>query len=59
VETGKVISINNVKTDDLDALSKYVQMKEDTEAIVKKRYHLWNDHVQKIEEAYKKVLLNI
>ena len=59
METGKVISINNVKTDDLDALSKYVQMKEDTEAIVKKRYHLWNDHVQKIEEAYKKVLLNI
>lgn len=34
-------------------------MKEDTEAIVKRRYHLWNNHVQKIEEAYKKVLLNI
>jgi hypothetical protein len=34
-------------------------MKEDTEAVVKKRYHLWNDNVQKIEEAYKKVLLNI
>jgi len=45
VESGKVISINNVKTDDLDTLSKYVQMKEDTEAIVKKRYNLWNDHV--------------
>ena len=59
VESGKVISINSVKTDDLDTLSKYVQMKEDTEAIVKKRYNLWNDHVQKIEEAYKKVLLNI
>ncbi len=36
-----------------------MQMKEDTEAVVKKRYHLWNDNVQKIEEAYKKVLLNI
>lgn len=59
VESGKVISINQVKTDDLEALSKYVQMKEDTEAVVKKRYNLWNDHVQKIEEAYKKVLLNI
>jgi hypothetical protein len=45
VESGKVISINSIKTDDLDTLSKYVQMKEDTEAIVKKRFHLWNDHV--------------
>jgi adenylate kinase family enzyme len=59
VESGKVIRIDDVKTDDLDELNKYVQMKEDREDIVKKRYHLWNEHVQKIEEAYKKVLLNI
>jgi adenylate kinase family enzyme len=45
LESGKVINIDTVKTDDLDELSKYVQMKEDTEEVVKKRYQQWNEHV--------------
>ena len=58
-ENGQVNDIDKVKTDNLDHLSKLVQMKEDTAEVVKKRYALWNEHVPKIEEAYKKVLLNI
>ena len=39
IESGKVININNIKTDDLDVLSKYVHMKEDTDDVVRKRCH--------------------
>lgn len=45
LETGRVINIDTVQTEDLDELSKYVQMKEDTEEVVRKRYQDWNEHV--------------
>ena len=48
-----------MEADNLDHLSKLVQMKEDTAPVIKKRFALWNEHVPKIEDAYKKVLLNI
>ena len=36
-----------------------VQVREDTEDMIKRRYAYWNSAVPRIEDAFKKVLLTI
>ena len=57
-ETGDVVDISKVSPSPEQA-ERLVQMKEDTEDMVKKRYSFWNQAVPRIEDAFKKVLLTI
>jgi hypothetical protein len=57
-ETGDVVDISKVSPSSEQA-ERLVQMKEDTEGMVKKRYAFWNQAVPRIEDAFKKVLLTI
>ena len=57
-ETGDVVDISKVSPSPEQA-ERLVQVKEDTEEMIKRRYAYWNQSVPRIEDAYKKVLLTI
>ena len=56
--TGEVVDISKVSPSPEQA-ERLVQVKEDTEEMVKKRYAHWTQAAPRIEDAYKKVLLTI
>ena len=39
--------------------ARLIELQEDKEAIVRKRFEVWNGQVSNIEEAFKNMLLNV
>ncbi len=58
-ETGAHYNLSVNPPEDDDVLKRLVQASEDREDIVKSRFAIWNETVPRVEDAYKKVLLNI
>ncbi len=57
-ETGDMIDLSQVVPSPEQA-ERLLQLKEDTEETVKRRYEIWNQYVPRIEDSFKKVLLII
>jgi adenylate kinase len=58
-ETGQAIEIDKFVPESPEQEQRLIQMKEDTEEVVRRRFQMWNQSIPRIEDAYKKVLINI
>jgi hypothetical protein len=57
--TGAVYNLETNPPADEEVASRLIQASSDTEQVLNLRYQIWNDAVQRVEDAYKKVLLNL
>jgi len=58
-ETGVVYNIETNPPADEEVAARLVQASNETEQVLNLRYQIWNDAIQRVEDSYKKVLLNL
>ena len=58
-ETGKIIDLASSVPESLEQADRLIAPKEDQEEAIRSRYTLWSECSQRVEDAFKKQILNI